>query len=702
MWHFKLLYLCVLLPLSLLLLLIFTTCEDFIPANLPPNAQIEAPSFAWINSDVYLDGSRSSDPEGRYLFHSWIVHEQPDPMPPIDPIYSSTSLVARLHPTKLGDYVIRLTVEDDHSNIDTAHKKIVVVDSGTVIIAIAEPDPKTGSINTTVSVDGSNSFDIENRTITFDWHLIGKPSFSNAVINTIVEDEVSYKMDEPGSYFVELTVSAGTDSDKDTVETWVNPPSILSVLPSSGDIGDSIAISGFNFSGNISGNIVSFNSTSANVYYVSQDRVIHTTVPNGATTGYITVEIVETGEVAISSSEFEVTGQTSDFSLALSRDFISVEKGQSDTVTVFINKEGSFSDPVILSIEDGIVGQGSSSIDTTFSHNPVTGNSSVLTFTVGSNVTEAVYNLTVKGTSGSTTKNVDLNLNVTAPVNPWRFQFQPIQDLRGVYFTSVDYGVAVGQIGLIFKTTNGGGNWVQQNSNTGSALLAVHLVDNMTGYAAGTSNTIVYSSDGHSNWTNIPPPGPAHEIYRGLYFENVQRGWASGKGVYYTEDGGSNWTTQVALSSGREWWGISFGSTNNGAIVGYETSIGGLIQYTTNGGEDWLESVHPAGNTLLSDVEFVSPLVAFAAGYDGTILKTVDGGANWFSLTSNTSHDLQGLSFEDENNGLAAGLPILHTADGSTWSQEILFSGADYIYDVFLVNSEVGYAVGAPGIFRRN
>ena len=39
----------------------------------------------------------------------------------------------------------------------------------------------------------------------------------------------------------------------------------------------------------------------------------------------------------------------------------------------------------------------------------------------------------------------------------------------------------------------------------------------------------------------------------------------------------------------------------------------------------------PQGNTLL-DMSFVNQNLGWAVGYNGTILKTTDGGENWFFL----------------------------------------------------------------------
>ena len=60
-------------------------------------------------------------------------------------------------------------------------------------------------------------------------------------------------------------------------------------------------------------------------------------------------------------------------------------------------------------------------------------------------------------------------------------------------------------------------------------------------------------------------------------------------------------------------------------------------------------------------------------GYDGTILRTTNGGTNWTTQTSGTTKELNGVFFTDTNNGTVVGEfgTILRTTDaGTTWTIE--------------------------------
>jgi len=52
---------------------------------------------------------------------------------------------------------------------------------------------------------------------------------------------------------------------------------------------------------------------------------------------------------------------------------------------------------------------------------------------------------------------------------------------------------------------------------------------------------------------------------------------------------------------------------------------------------------------------FVDANKGAAVGADGTILKTTDGGNDWRPQTSDTTNNLNGVSFTDVNTGTVVG-----------------------------------------------
>ncbi|MQQ99220.1 WD40/YVTN/BNR-like repeat-containing protein [Glaciimonas soli] len=84
--------------------------------------------------------------------------------------------------------------------------------------------------------------------------------------------------------------------------------------------------------------------------------------------------------------------------------------------------------------------------------------------------------------------------------------------------------------------------------------------------------------------------------------------------------------------------------------------------------------------TMLTSVTFIDNKTGWAAGHDGVVLKTVDGGENWSLLRQQYGQEQPILSiwFADANRGLAVGLfgMALSSSDGGvTWSEIKLSSG---------------------------
>src|SRR5258706_6273886 len=80
----------------------------------------------------------------------------------------------------------------------------------------------------------------------------------------------------------------------------------------------------------------------------------------------------------------------------------------------------------------------------------------------------------------------------------------------------------------------------------------------------------------------------------------------------------------------------------------------------------------------LSGVQFIDASTATAVGTSGTILRSNDGGVNWFTQPSGTIRYLFAVSFANSSAGTAVGgdpvsgiLTIVHTANsGSSWQSQ--------------------------------
>ena len=81
--------------------------------------------------------------------------------------------------------------------------------------------------------------------------------------------------------------------------------------------------------------------------------------------------------------------------------------------------------------------------------------------------------------------------------NNWTIQSSgTTQTLWAVSFTDSSNGTAVGEVGTILRTTDGGAHWITQPSGTVLNLRAVSFTDGNSGTAVGEGGVILRTTDG--------------------------------------------------------------------------------------------------------------------------------------------------------------------------------------------------------------
>jgi photosystem II stability/assembly factor-like uncharacterized protein len=273
-----------------------------------------------------------------------------------------------------------------------------------------------------------------------------------------------------------------------------------------------------------------------------------------------------------------------------------------------------------------------------------------------------------------------------------------------VFFSSKNIGYIVGYDGVILKTTDCGSSWILHPFGSGNTMLySVYFVNDTIGYLGGFNESSQYwsaelyrTNNGGTTWdyqySGLYPSGPPTS----LFFANKDTGFATGMGMGLTKttDGGQNWipvyTPYFYFRSGL------YTSRDTAFLVG----DGGVNLISNDAGNTWL-SPHTATYNDLHSVFFPenNNNIGYAAGNQGTIVKTTDGGFHWTNLNTPTSSTLFSCFFINELKGYAVGEygTIIHTADGgSTWQNQT--SGVTVtLRSVFFVSSNdtiVGYAIG--------
>jgi len=260
-----------------------------------------------------------------------------------------------------------------------------------------------------------------------------------------------------------------------------------------------------------------------------------------------------------------------------------------------------------------------------------------------------------------------------------------------------DRAFVVGYGGKILETTDGGLTWTKRDSGTELALYDIHMADDRHGWIAGQEALILRTEDGGVTWTRQESnalfedprePGVQQKLYLfGLWALDKDRAWAVGDRsvLVSTTDGGKTWTASKVP-----------------------------MELDLSGGQSLA-----AADPILYDVAFTDPQTGWVVGEFGKILHTSDGGATWReqekSLMEGTGiidlldlPSLFGLHMKSAREGLAAGLEghVARTTDGgATWRYdptEVDVPLLDPLFRIVELPDGNAWAVGAAGeVLRR-
>jgi endoglucanase len=132
-----------------------------------------------------------------------------------------------------------------------------------------------------------------------------------------------------------------------------------------------------------------------------------------ATLGAATVTVSGTGGGLTRSTPISLTVNQPDFALSASPTSLSIARGASGTSTITVTRTGGFTGGVTLGASGLPTG-----VTASFSVNPVTGNSSVLTLAASSTAALGSVTITVSGTGGGLTRSAPIGLTVTDVPTP--------------------------------------------------------------------------------------------------------------------------------------------------------------------------------------------------------------------------------------------------------------------------------------------
>ncbi len=200
--------------------------------------------------------------------------------------------------------------------------------------------------------------------------------------------------------------------------------------------------------------------------------------------------------------------------------------------------------------------------------------------------------------------------------------------LNGTSFCNANTGWTIGYNGMIFKTTNGGLNWLRQNNSTPAKYLnSISALSPDTCIAAGSNRSLIMTTNGGINWIDVN--SYQNTGYNSLTFANRNTGWVlSSNKIFKTTNSGLNWTLTDSLPVYLKM--IQFTDINTGYALKYDNSV---LFKSIDGGYNWNQITTPYSNVV--SFHFLNSNTGFCTG-NGKLTKTTDGGLNWSLVFTHT------------------------------------------------------------------
>lgn len=174
--------------------------------NRPPIADAGRDIAVATGSQAQLDGTNSADPEGAQLTYIWSLVSAPTGS---TASLSAADVARPLLQTDVdGVYVAQLVVDDGELQSGPDTVEITAASGNVPPSANAGPD-QTVDVGSLVVLDGTDSSDPENTTLTYAWAFMTRPTGSAAALSDKNEAQPSFTPDRAGTYVVDLEVFDG-------------------------------------------------------------------------------------------------------------------------------------------------------------------------------------------------------------------------------------------------------------------------------------------------------------------------------------------------------------------------------------------------------------------------------------------------------------------------------------------------------------
>jgi photosystem II stability/assembly factor-like uncharacterized protein len=231
---------------------------------------------------------------------------------------------------------------------------------------------------------------------------------------------------------------------------------------------------------------------------------------------------------------------------------------------------------------------------------------------------------------------------------------------------------AVGAAAMVRRTTDGGTTWTNGNPNPGvitGDIYNIEAIDANTAWCTTSPSTtnIYKTTNGGVNWVNV---------YNATGFINAIKMTSSSNGIATGDPVAGNWVILGTTNGGVNWASISTtpgtgdGRNNCLRVVGSNVWFGsgqGTVWRSTNGGVAWTFAPTAPLTTQVLGLHFNNATTGLASG--SSMVRTTDGGLTWGAVTIAGTGNVSGIVGTGTDYWAVRGTGIYRSTDnGVTWA----------------------------------
>lgn len=206
--------------------------------------------------------------------------------------------------------------------------------------------------------------------------------------------------------------------------------------------------------------------------------------------------------------------------------------------------------------------------------------------------------------------------------------------------------------GILFRTYNGGDDWIEFNTNIDTSIYDLVFYNIDTGYTVGANGVIGKTTNKGSSWSIL-------------------------------QTGTNKNITSIFINSANNIWAVG---------------DSGIILNSFDYGNSW-NIIDTLSENNLNSVSFKNSTTGYIAGDNGTLLYTNDGGSSWISINTGYNDNLSSISLTENYIYILAGIDkIIKSNDNSIWTSIINYNCSK----IFFTNDSLGYNIKTDMLTKCN